>query len=161
MRYRLTEWKGVARKVGALCAILVALLGGDAAAVGAPAGGHAPVPAAAAKLPPLKGQPHARIRQLLRKASFRQARVSASAGRNETWTHADGSEVLMHLYGNVKEEKYATANNAHVHKVPPGGGRLDDRGRPVPVNSPAAHIGVPNPPDLPAVRNRSHGTGAK
>lgn len=48
-----------------------------------------------------------------------------------------------------------------MHKLAPGGGKLDDKGHPCAANSAEAHIGLPNPPDLPTVRNRPHGAGSR
>ncbi len=113
---------------------------------------------AAGDLPPLKGKNEEEVRQILRDNGFTQDHVSASAARNETWSHPDGSEVRIHPYGNQNEAPYRSANNAHVHKESPTGQQLTDRG--IPSTNPAeTHVGIRNPPDLPAVRGRPHGAG--
>jgi RHS repeat-associated protein len=134
-------------------------------------GGLCPTnPGASDRLPPLKGKSAAAIKKILAKAGF--TKTSNATNPNETWTHPDGSKVLIHPYGNApptgtqprsatdpNAHPYKTANNAHVHKVDQAGNRLSDTGQVVPVNSAPAHIGIPNPPDLPTVRGRPHGAG--
>jgi hypothetical protein len=95
------------------------------------------------------------------KAGFTLHKVSNSVAKNETWKHSDGSQVLLHLYGNEDEGGYKSGNNAHMHKVAPNGSKLDDKGHPCAANSAEAHIGLSNPPDLPTVRGRAHGAGSK
>ena len=134
-------------------------------------GGLCPTnPGASDNLPPLKGKSAAAIKKILAKAGFNK--TSNPTNPNETWTHPDGSRVLIHPYGNAppsgsqprsatdpNAHPYKTANNAHVHKVDQAGNKLSDTGQVVPANSAAAHIGIPNPPDLPTVRGRPHGAG--
>ena len=73
---------------------------------------------------PEQPSPHSWIRQTLGEAGFTRTKVSNSAARNETWNHADGSEVRIHPYGNEAQAPYKTANNAHVHKVDAAGNNL-------------------------------------
>jgi RHS repeat-associated protein len=113
---------------------------------------------AAGDLPQLKGKNEDEVRAILADNGFVQSHVGGNAARNETWTHTDGSEVRIHPYGNQNQAPYRSANNAHVHKENPAGQQLTDRG--IPSTNPAdTHIGIPNPPDLPAVRGRPHGAG--
>jgi hypothetical protein len=111
---------------------------------------------AANNLPSLKGKSETEIRDILQKEGFTQTKVSNSPARNETWDHPDGSQVRIHPYGNQNLSPYKTGNNAHIHKQDPAGNQLNDRG--IPSANPAdTHIGIPNPPDLPQIRNRPHG----
>ena len=113
---------------------------------------------AAASLPQLKGNSVPHTEKTLTKNGFQQTRVSNSAAKNQTWTHADGSEVRIHPYGNQNRAPHKSANNAHVHKQNPGGAQLNDRGA-VSTDPNATHIGIRNPKDLPQVRGRPHGDG--
>ncbi len=111
---------------------------------------------AANNLPSLKGKSETEIRDILQKDGFTQTKVSNSPARNETWDHPDGSQVRIHPYGNHNLSPYKTGNNAHIHKQDPAGNQLNDRS--IPSTNPAdTHIGIPNPPDLPQIRNRPHG----
>jgi hypothetical protein len=66
------------------------------------------------------------------------------------------SEVRIHPYGNDKITPYRSGNNAHIHKEDDLKNQLNDRG--IPSTDPSAtHIGIPNPQNLPLVRNRPHG----
>jgi hypothetical protein len=78
-------------------------------------------------------------------------------GVNETWEHADGSEVRVHKYGNKCACPYKSGNNAHVHKEDPGGNQLNDRGF-VSLDPRETHIGIRNPVNFPFVRGRAHGS---
>jgi large repetitive protein len=111
---------------------------------------------ASSGLPLLKGKSEEEIREALQGAGFSQTKVSKSAARNETWQHPDGSEVRIHPYGNQNLSPFKTGNNAHVHKLDPLGNQLNDRGIPS-TNPTDTHIGIPNPSNLPQVRNRPHG----
>jgi len=90
-------------------------------------------------------------------AGFKQTKVSSSAAKNETWTHADGSEARVHPYGNEKASPYKSGNNAHMHKQDPAGNQLNDRGN-VSTNPNETHIGQPNPKDFEDIRKRKNGT---
>lgn len=122
-------------------------------------------PDAASQLPPMKGMSVGEAEDLLRSKGFAQTKVSNSPGKNQTWNHPDGSEVRIHPYGNEKVTNKAgdltpkSGLNAHVHKETPGGAQLTDRGIPS-TNLDETHIGIKNPSDLPAVRQRPHGHGA-
>ena len=112
---------------------------------------------AAKKLPPMKGMGANQREKVLTDGGFNKTKTSNSAGKNETWSHADGSEVRVHPYGNVKAGPHKSGNNAHLHKQDPAGNQLNDRG--VPSADPnATHIGVPNPSNFPAVRGRPSGS---
>ncbi|MFT4176593.1 MAG: RHS repeat-associated core domain-containing protein, partial [Luteolibacter sp.] len=113
---------------------------------------------AAASLPQLQGKSVIHTEKILTKDGFQQTKVSNSAAKNQTWSHADGSEVRIHPYGNQNRAPYKSANNAHVHKQNPSGAQLNDRGA-VSANPNETHIGIKNPKDLPQVRGRPHGDG--
>ena len=117
---------------------------------------------ASQSLPRLKGKSRPEIQGILVRNGYTRTKISASAAQNETWTNPDRSEVLIHPYGNdVAHPFYRSANNAHVHKFSPSGSPLDDAGQILPTRAcSAAHIGIPNPPDLPTVRGRPHGSGS-
>jgi hypothetical protein len=115
---------------------------------------------AAATLPRLKGQSVPALEKTLAQHGFLKTKTSASAGKNQTWKHKDGSEVRVHPYGDEKEKAFKSANNAHVHKEDPKGNQLDDAGH-VNANKDDTHIGIKNPPDLPQVRGRPHGAGSR
>ena len=115
---------------------------------------------AAAGLPRLRGKPHSSIRKILSQSGFNRTKISKSPARNEDWQHADGSVVKIHPYGNKNTVIYRTGNNAHIHKYDSMGRTLDDRGL-VSGDPNATHIGIPNPPDLPFIRNRQHGAGSQ
>jgi RHS repeat-associated protein len=118
----------------------------------------APPKSASESLPPLKGMSRGQVGEVLSENGFNRTRVSNSPGQNETWDHPDGSQVRVHPYGNEREAPYKSANNAHAHKEDPAGNQLNDSGQP--SNDPnETHIGLSNPADLPAVRNRPHGAG--
>jgi RHS repeat-associated protein len=125
-------------------------------------GNHA---SAAAKLPQMKGMSVAESEKTLRDNGFVQTHVSNSAAKNQSWEHPDGSRVRIHPYGNVSttmqngQPTPKSGVNGHVHKVDPQNNDLNDRGIPS-ANKDETHIGIKNPPDLPNVRNRSHGSGA-
>ncbi len=117
-------------------------------------------PCAAAELPQMKGSTVQSAEETLAKSGFTQTHVSSSAARNQTWQHPDGSEVRIHPYGNQATSVYKSANNAHIHKEDPTGQALTDKG--LPSSDPSAtHIGIKNPPNLPAVRGRPHGAGTQ
>ncbi|MDR2032643.1 MAG: RHS domain-containing protein, partial [Azoarcus sp.] len=126
--------------------------------------GWVPCGSTAGKLPKLKGKSVSRIEKILAKFSFTRTKVSNSAAKNQTWTHADGSEVRIHPYGNESMKMgngdlaYKSGANAHVHKQNPSGDQLDDLGN-VSSDAKLTHIGVKNPSDYPIVRNRPHGSG--
>lgn len=113
---------------------------------------------AAANLPPLKGQSVAPIEKTLLAHGFTKTKTSNSAAKNQTWRHRDGSEVRVHPYGDQNEGQYKSGNNAHLHKEDPQHNQLDDHGA-TSADKNATHIGIKNPPDLPAVRGRPHGAG--
>ncbi len=115
---------------------------------------------AAADLPKMKGSSVPKARKTLKKNGFTQTKVSNSAAKNETWKHADGSEVRLHPRGNEQTAPYKSANNAHIHKEDPSGKQLDDHGH-ASSDPKKTHIGAKNPKDLPAVRNRPHGAGTQ
>lgn len=110
---------------------------------------------AASNLPQLKGKSIPQVEKTLKKNDFKKIKDN---GINQTWRHADGSEVRVHKYGNAKEAPYKSANNAHVHKQDPSGNQLTDRGL-ISSDPNETHIGIKNPKDLPVVRGRSHGAG--
>jgi hypothetical protein len=78
------------------------------------------------------------------------------SGVNQTHKHADGSEVRVHKYGNKNTTPHKSGNNAHIHKQDPSGNQLNDKGH-ISTNPNETHIGIKNPKDLPAVRNRPNG----
>ena len=81
---------------------------------------------AAARLPQLKGRGPNEIAKILEDAGFQ--RTKPSTNPNQTWRHADGSEVRIHPYGNkANGNPYKTANNGHVHKQNPFKQQLNDR----------------------------------
>lgn len=108
-------------------------------------------------LPQMKGMGATERGKVLSEGGFTQTKVSNSAAKNETWSHADGSEVRVHPYGNVKQTPYKSGNNAHLHKQDASGNQLNDRGN-ISTDPNATHIGLPNPADLPKVRGRPHGS---
>ncbi|MES1207220.1 MAG: RHS repeat-associated core domain-containing protein, partial [Pseudomonadota bacterium] len=116
-------------------------------------------PTAAEELPQMKGMSVSEAERTLASRGFQKTHVSNSPGKNQTWSHPDGSEVRIHPYGNQSTGPWKSGNNAHVHKESPAGAQLTDRG--IPSTNPAeTHIGISNPPDLPTVRNgRAHGAG--
>ncbi|WP_321930421.1 RHS repeat-associated core domain-containing protein, partial [Burkholderia cenocepacia] len=109
---------------------------------------------AASDLPRMKGRSVPRVGSVLNDAGFAKTKDN---GVNETWKHADGSEVRVHKYGNKCPCPYRSGNNAHVHKEDPAGNQLNDRGL-VSLDPNETHIGIRNPADLPAVRGRPHGS---
>ena len=109
---------------------------------------------AASDLPRVKGRSAPRVGSVLNDAGFAKTKDN---GLNETWKHADGSEVRVHKYGNKCLCPYRSGNNAHVHKEDPAGNQLNDRGL-VSLDPNETHIGIRNPADLPAVRGRPHGS---
>ncbi|WP_244109247.1 RHS repeat-associated core domain-containing protein [Burkholderia anthina] len=121
-------------------------------------------------LPKLKGKTVKSIEGILQRAGF--TRTNPTNQKNQRWKHPDRSEVQVHAYGNTNTSQYKASNNAHAHKslgrhgnVPgpnsttPRTVELADDGRTA-VNqfSTAAHIGIKNPADFPAVSGRNHGT---
>ena len=112
---------------------------------------------ASGSLAAMKGMGAAERKATLSAAGFSRTRVSNSAGKNETWTHPDGSEVRLHPYGNQNASPYASGNNAHLHKQDSAGRQLNDRGQ-VSTNPNDTHIGLPNPSDFPSVRGRPGGS---
>jgi hypothetical protein len=112
---------------------------------------------ACAALPPMKGMGAKEREKTLTDAGFNQTHVSNSPAKNETWSHADSSEVRVHPYGNVKQTPHKSGNNGHLHKQDPAGNQLDDRGN-VSQDPNKTHIGVPNPRDFKKVRNRDSGS---
>ena len=109
---------------------------------------------AASDLPRVKGQSVSGVGSVLDDAGFSKTKDN---GANQTWKHADGSEVRVHKYGNKCPCPYKSGNNAHVHKEDPVGNQLNDRGA-VSLDPNETHIGIRNPADLPAVRGRPHGS---
>lgn len=109
---------------------------------------------AASDLPRVKGRSAPRVGSVLNDAGFAKTKDN---GVNETWKHADGSEVRVHKYGNKCLCPYRSGNNAHVHKEDPAGNQLNDRGL-VSLDPNETHIGIRNPADLPDVRGRPHGS---
>ena len=112
---------------------------------------------AAASLPKMKGMGASERASTLKDAGFQQTKVSSGAGKNETWTHADKSEVRVHPYGNQAQGAHKSGNNAHVHKQDPQGNQLNDRGA-ASTDKAQTHIGLPNPKDFDTVRNRPSGS---
>ena len=112
---------------------------------------------AAASLAEMKGMGAAEREAALTNAGFARTRVSNSAAKNETWTHADGSEVRVHPYGNQSASPYKSGNNAHLHKQDAAGNQLNDRGH-ISTDPNATHIGLPNPSDFSSVRGRPSGS---
>jgi len=123
-----------------------------------------PCNSASGKLPELRGKTVAYVEKLLAKAGFKKTKVSNSPAKNQTWNHADGSEVRVHPYGNEKvlmkngQPTPKSGLNAHVHKENPAGHQLDDKGN-ISTNLDETHIGIKNPSDLPIIRQRPHGSG--
>lgn len=121
-------------------------------------------PNAASQLPPLRGNSERHIENTLSESGFKRTKVSNSAARNQTWNHADGSEVRIHPYGNESmtnrngEITPKSGLNAHVHKQDPFKNQLNDSGS-VSRDPNLTHIGIKNPSDYPNVRNRPHGSG--
>jgi RHS repeat-associated protein len=115
---------------------------------------------AAENLPQMKGNSVAQNEKILSQNGFNQTQVSNSAAKNQTWSHADGSEVRIHPYGNQNQAPFRSANNAHIHKQASNGAQLTDRGI-VSTNPAQTHIGIRNPADLPQVRGRPHGAGTQ
>ena len=76
---------------------------------------------AAENLPQMKGNSVAHNEKILRQNGFNQTKVSNSLAKNQTWKHADGSEVRIHPYGNQNQALFRSANNAHIHKQAPSG----------------------------------------
>jgi RHS repeat-associated protein len=111
---------------------------------------------AASSLPQLKGMSVPKVEKTLTQKGFAKTRDN---GKNQTWKHADGSEVRVHKYGNQDPCGYKSGNNAHVHKEDPSRNQLTDRGV-ISTNGDETHIGIRNPKDLPIVRGRPHGCGA-
>ncbi len=112
---------------------------------------------AAERLPRTQGMSVGRAERTLKEHGFVRTKVSNSPARNQTWKHADGSEVRIHPYGDVKKGPFRSGNNAHIHKEDPLGNQLTDRGL-VSTNKDETHIGLRNPTDLPQVRGRPHGS---
>jgi hypothetical protein len=116
-------------------------------------------------LPKLKGKSIGRIEKILAKFGFTRTKISNSAAKNQTWTHADGSEVRIHPYGNqsmnMKNGNLTPKSglNAHVHKEGPTKKQLNDRGFES-TDLDETHIGIKNPQNLPSVRGRPHGAGS-
>lgn len=104
----------------------------------------------------MKGMGASERAKALSQGGFTQTKVSNSAARNETWRHADGSEVRVHPYGKQSSSAHKSGNNAHLHKQDAAGNQLSDRGI-ISTDPNATHIGLPNPADLPSVRGRPHG----
>ncbi len=112
---------------------------------------------ASGQLPSLRGKSVSHVEDILRKNNF--VRTNPNNVRNQTWRHADGSKAMIHAYGDQTTKVWKTANNAHVHKYSPNGGKLDDFGVPNTSMGKETHIGIKNPADLPSVAGRPHGTG--
>jgi hypothetical protein len=112
---------------------------------------------AASNLPRFRGKSVKAIEKMLRRRGF--TRTQHSSTGNQTWTHSDGSTVKIHPYGDASTKPWKTANNGHIHKYDPHGGKLDDRGISSTSMGKETHIGIKNPSDLPTVRNRPHGAG--
>jgi hypothetical protein len=111
---------------------------------------------ASKNLPRLKGKGTNEIENTLQNNGF--TKTNQSAVGNQTWNHPDGSKVRIDPYGNQSTSQYKTANNGHVHKYDNMGNQLNDRGV-ISTNPGETHIGIPNPPNLPTVRGRPHGSG--
>jgi RHS repeat-associated protein len=109
---------------------------------------------ASSDLPRMKGTSIPRAGRTLNSAGFSKTKDN---GVNETWKHADGSEVRVHKYGNLNACPHKSGNNAHIHKQDPSNHQLDDEGK-VSTDPNKTHIGIRNPADLPAVRGRPHGS---
>ena len=108
-------------------------------------------------LPRLQGNSVSNVERILDLNGFIRTKNN---GINQTWSHADGSEVRVHSYGNKNTALFRSANNAHVHRQDPSGNQLTDRGI-VSKNPNETHIGIKNPKNLPTVRGRNHGMGCK
>jgi RHS repeat-associated protein len=116
-------------------------------------------------LPSLKGKSVGKIEEILKDAGF--VRTNPANPRNQRWVYKDRnidkSEVQVHAYGNTNTGPYKAGNNAHAHKSvgkhgEPGTIELADDGvTVVSQHSDAAHIGIRNPSDFPAVSGRNHG----
>nr|WP_326489744.1 RHS repeat-associated core domain-containing protein [Paraburkholderia sp. ZP32-5] len=109
---------------------------------------------AASDLPRVKGQSVLGVGSVLIDGGFSKTKDNSV---NQTWKHADSSEVRVHKYGNKHPCSYKSGNNAYVHKEDPSGNQLNDRGI-VSLDPNETHIGIRNPADLPAVRGRPHGS---
>ena len=113
-------------------------------------------------LPKLKGKSVGNVADILRARGY--TRTNPANPKNQRWVHPDGSEVQIHAYGNVNAGPYKAGNNAHAHKSlgrhgEPGTTELADDGMTaVNTHSAAAHIGMRNPANFPAVAGRPHGT---
>ena len=112
---------------------------------------------AAASLPKMQGMGVTERAKTLADGGFQQTKVSSGAGKNETWSHADGSQVRVHPYGNQAQGAHKSGNNAHLHKQDAQGNQLNDRGA-VSTDKSQTHIGLPNPKDFPQVRGRDSGS---
>lgn len=114
---------------------------------------------AAQELSQFKGKSRAQIEEIMDNTPG-WTRTNTNP-KSTSWTHTDGSYVRVDAYGNQSAATWPTANNAHVHKQA-GPSKTDvkfnDRGIPS-TDQGATHIGIKNPPDLPAVRGRQHGLG--
>src|SRR5690606_37402877 len=73
------------------------------------------------------------------------------------------AQVQIHKYGGNTWTPHKSANNAHAHKsigrhLKHGSIELDDMGMPTSPFSDAAHIGLKNPGDFPAIAGRPNGS---
>ncbi|MBC8007144.1 MAG: RHS repeat-associated core domain-containing protein, partial [Prolixibacteraceae bacterium] len=113
-------------------------------------------------LPSFKGKSVSQIQKYLAAQGY--VRTNPANPKNQRWVHADGSEVQIHAYGNQTTGPYKAGNNAHAHKSlgrhgNPGTTELANNGKTaVSTHSSAAHIGIRNPSNFPAVAGRPHGT---
>jgi RHS repeat-associated protein len=131
--------------------------GGAGLAIAATRGASSAAKGAAESLSAMKGMGAAEREATLSAAGFGRTKIGNSAAKNETWKHADGSEVRVHPYGNQNASPYKSGNNAHLHKQDAAGRSLNDRGG-VSTNPNDTHIGLPNPSDFLSVRGRQNGS---
>lgn len=107
--------------------------------------------------PGFKGRSQGQVEKALNAAGFIETKRSSPAN-NTIFKHPDGRMAYVHPNGNQNWTDYKSGNNAHGHKFAPDGTKLNDRG--YPGKTPAdVHIGMRNPPGLPALRGRPHGAG--
>ena len=111
---------------------------------------------------PLKGKSVGHVEEILQSRGY--TRTNPANPKNQRWVHPDGSEVQIHAYGNANTGPFKAGNNAHAHKSlgrhgQAGTTELADNGMTaVNTHSSAAHIGLKNPADFPAIAGRCHGT---
>ena len=105
-------------------------------------------------MPKIKGKSIYKVEKVLSENGFYKANPSNQ--KNNNWNHPDGSQVLVHKYGNKCPCGYKSGNNAHIHKKDASGRNLSDRGI-ISGNPNETHIGIKNPADFPIVAGRPHG----